>query len=273
MLYNQPVSRIEAASGARIAVNPRLGLERVVRLLEVDPDLGGDLSPDQFAQARHAIVVRTVVLEGPEWDPGPIVSRARPGWLGLLVLDGLMVRVVSVGSREVGELFSPGDITRPWDADGEYAPVPISMGWRVLAPARVAILDAGVASAIGVWPSVMGALMSRIAVRARNAALRQAVSQLPRVDSRLLILFWLLADVHGTVTPAGVWVDLPVTHEVLAMLIGVRRPAVTLALSRLAQSGLLLREKRDRWLLTQAAEDFLQRPESARLALPGAWQV
>jgi hypothetical protein len=93
-------------------------------------------------------------------------------------------------------------------------------------------------------------------------ALAQAVTHLRRVHSRLLILFWLLAERWGKVGPAGVHVELPLTHEVLAMLVGTHRPTATLALQRLAAGELLIRERADRWLLTSRGIEMLRRPES-----------
>ncbi|MBV9467446.1 MAG: Crp/Fnr family transcriptional regulator, partial [Solirubrobacterales bacterium] len=93
-------------------------------------------------------------------------------------------------------------------------------------------------------------------------ALTQAVTHLPRVTSRLLIFFWLLAERWGRVGPDGIQVRLPLTHEVLAMLVGAHRPTVTVALQRLARAELLLRERPDRWLLTRSAIDSLAEPES-----------
>jgi DNA-binding IclR family transcriptional regulator len=57
-------------------------------------------------------------------------------------------------------------------------------------------------------------------------------------------------------------VTLPLTHETLAMLVGSRRPTVTIALQRLARAGLLTREHNHRWLLTTRAIELLAHPES-----------
>jgi DNA-binding IclR family transcriptional regulator len=76
------------------------------------------------------------------------------------------------------------------------------------------------------------------------------------------MLFWLLSDRWGAVTPDGVRVTLPLTHETLAMLVGSRRPTVTLALQRLARAGLLMREPGHSWLLTNRAIELLAQPES-----------
>jgi len=70
------------------------------------------------------------------------------------------------------------------------------------------------------WPTISSQLVSRIAQRARYLTLTQAVTHLPRAYARLLILFWLLAERWGRVGPAGVYVTLPLTHEVLAVIDG-----------------------------------------------------
>ena len=75
-----------------------------------------------------------------------------------------------------------------------------------------------------------------------------AISQQPRLDDRLWMLFWELADRHGRVHPDGVHVDLPLTHEVLSHLAGARRPSVSSALTKLADQGRLERNGRG-WVL------------------------
>lgn len=104
-----------------------------------------------------------------------------------------------------------------------------------------------------------------MAQRARYLALTQAVTHLPRAYARLLILVWLLAERWGHVTPEGVTVSLPHTGEDLGMLVGARRPTVTIALQRLTQSGFLTRRGGDHWLSTDRAIRCLDHPESLAL--------
>lgn len=238
---------------------------QIISLLDADPDLGSELDDRELALARRGAVAAVMELERPRWDPGAIRQLAGKGWLGLFVLDGLLIRRVTVGKRIACELFGPGDVVRPWDADGEYEPLPISVDWLVLEPARLAILDASFAVRTARWPSITSHLMARVAQRARYLALTQAITHLPRAYARLLILFWLLAERWGKVGPEGVRITLPLTHDVLAMLVGAHRPTVTIALQRLARAGLLHRERRNRWLLTSHAIDSLSRPESLEL--------
>jgi hypothetical protein len=62
------------------------------------------------------------------------------------------------------------------------------------------------------------------------------------VDERLLLLLWHMADRWGRVTPHGVSLSLRLTHELLADLIAVQRPSVTLSLQQLERQGRISRE-------------------------------
>jgi CRP-like cAMP-binding protein len=239
----------------------------MVALLDADPDLASAVPPEEMEAARSRAMAAVMDLETPTWDPTPLVTRAEPGWLGLFVLDGLLLRRVEVGKRSACELFGPTDLIRPWDTDGEYDPLPISVSWLVLKRTRVAVLDTGFVLRIAHWPTITSRIVSRVAQRARYLTLTQAVTHLPRAYVRLLILFWLLAERWGRVGTDGVYVTLPLTHEVLAMLIGAHRPTVTIALQRLSRAGFLIRERSDRWLLTNRAIETLKHPESMALVV------
>lgn len=236
-----------------------------VSLLDADRDLAAGVPADDLEAARRRALAAVVEVGPPEWDPSAVCAMAEPGWLGLFVIDGLMIRRVTVGKRAACELFGPGDLLRPWDADGEYEPLPINIDWIVLKTVRLAVLDAAFVMRTAPWPSINSGIVSRVVQRARYLCLTEAVMHLPRAHPRLLILFLLLAERWGKVGPDGVRISLPLTHEVLGMLIGAQRPTVTIALQRLARAGLLTRERTDRWLLTNAAIERLRNPE--RLAL------
>jgi len=209
--------------------------------------------------ARAHTLAWTIDIHGPSWSPEEISRQATPGWLGLFLVDGVMIRTVRVENRVACEVFGPGDLFRPWDADGEYAPLSVCLGWRVLRTTRLAVLDVDFARRVGRWPTILSELISRVARRARALALNHAASHLSNAETRLTILFWLLGERWGRVGTAGITVTLPLTHETLAMLVGVRRPSVTLALGRLSDAGMLERHASDRWLLTNRAVDALTR--------------
>jgi CRP-like cAMP-binding protein len=83
-----------------------------------------------------------------------------------------------------------------------------------------------------------------------------AIVQQPKLDIRLWLLFWELADRYGVVRRDGVHLDLPLTHEVLSHLAAARRPSVSGALSRLAADGKVRREGRGWVLCGQAPADL-----------------
>jgi CRP-like cAMP-binding protein len=59
-----------------------------------------------------------------------------------------------------------------------------------------------------------------------------------------------LADYWASVPPVGVTLPLRLTHELLALLVGSRRPSVTSALAALAEQGQIARRSDRSWLLT-----------------------
>jgi hypothetical protein len=174
------------------------------------------------------------------------------------VLSGVLVRRTRVASRDAGEVLLPGDVFRPWDEDLGYEPLDVSTDWLVLRPARLAVLDDHFAARMARWPAVCTSLAGRLSDRLRQSAAQQAITHLPRADTRLLLTMWVLAERSGTVRPDGVLVRLPLTHGVLATLIGSHRPTVTIALRTLADQGLLCRKSRSEWLLTSAALESIR---------------
>ena len=224
-----------------------------MRLLEADPDLTCGVPAEHAIHAQRHSLARVIALRRRHWATGQIKSAARPGWLGLYVLGGLLVRRTRVGARDAGEVLATGDMFRPWDEDQGYEPLPVETDWLVLSPARVAVLDHHFVARMAPWPGVGAGLAGRLSDRVRQQAALQAIGHLPRADTRLLLTFWILAERLGTVRSDGVVVRLPLTHSVLATLIGSHRPTVTIALRTLADDGLLHRCSRDEWLITRAA--------------------
>jgi CRP/FNR family transcriptional regulator, cyclic AMP receptor protein len=167
--------------------------------------------------------------------------------IGLLILDGLLIRRVGVDGRYGAELLGDGDLLRPWQRD-LHASLSRTTGWRVLAPSRVALLDRRVTHRLARYPDLVAGLVGRAIERSRNLAVNMAIVQQSRVDVRLQMLFWHLADRWGRVGTQGVMLPLRLTHSVLADLVAARRPTVTTALSDLAKQG-LVRSADGGWLL------------------------
>jgi hypothetical protein len=219
-----------------------------VRVLDEAPELVQGLPPAVAAEARR-IPVRVAELPPGAWTFDP--AGFPPGQLGLLVLDGLLARAVRVtGAAPFTELLGAGDLLRPSTGQSsDLASVPMEARWDVLVRARVAILDRRFALAVGRWPEVSAAILDRAVERSRSLVFFLAVCHLKRVESRLLVAMWHVADRWGRVTRDGVILPLPLTHKLLASMIGAHRPSVTTALGALRQRGELERRRDGTWLL------------------------
>jgi len=210
-------------------------LDGTVRVLDVDPDLGARIAEPEAAAAADAAVAAAVRLERGPWTEMP--RRVDPGALGFLVLDGLLTCTVRVAGRANVELLGRGDVLRPWMSN--EGTVPQQVRWHVLIPAQLAWLDRDFAVRTGRWPEIGASLVERLVVRARHLLFQRAASALPRVDERLLLVLWDLADRWGKVGVDGVRLPLPLSHSLLASIVGAQRPSVTTALGRLRREELV----------------------------------
>jgi hypothetical protein len=222
---------------------------RVASLLDLDSDLGQTLPPGQLEQARHDLAVRVRRISAGPWDTASI-RVADPGHIGLLLLDGVLAREVLAADIVSTELLGPGELLRPWELAPEAVLLEVSVRWSVLSDARVAVLDRRVASHLGAYPEVASLLFERVSKRAGRLAVTQAISQLNRVDQRLLTLFWHLAERWGRMTPDGVLIPLTLSHRMLSQLVGARRPTVSTAVGELGKQGEVRRMDNGTWLLT-----------------------
>lgn len=221
----------------------------VARVLEEDPDLCDRVRADQRPAAVAAALAHVERLGVGLWDEPATPAEQRDGF-GLLVLDGVLARRVTLGRFDCTELLGQGDLLRPWTlSSAATASVPSNVTWNVVEPVRLAALDRRFALAVGPWPEISAALMDRMVQRARWLAFQLAVSHVVRVDTRLLLMFWHFADRWGRMTREGARVRIPVTHSVLASVVGARRPSVTTSLGRLQDAGLIERIGEGEWLL------------------------
>ena len=220
----------------------------LARVLDEDPDLHDAVPVSDRPKAVAEAVARVEIVETGLWDEPD--SDAHADGFGLLVLDGLLARRVTLGRFDCTELLGQGDLLRPWSFAGDsIASVPSKVSWNVVEPVRLATLDRRFALTVAPWPEVAASLMDRIVQRARWLAFQLAVCHVVRVDTRLLLMMWHFADRWGRMTKEGARVRLPVTHGVLASVVGARRPSVTTALGRLQERGLIERLPDGGWLL------------------------
>jgi len=149
---------------------------------------------------------------------------------------------------------------RPWREESGGAEVV----WRVLSPARLALLDDRFAAIAGRFPPVLARLLQRCATQAHDLAFHQALAGVRSADARMHLLLSHLAERWGRVTVDGVVLSLPLTHDLLGRLAYMRRPTATAALGRLVRAGLVARREDGAWVLPAAAT--VPEEPAARLA-------
>ena len=226
-----------------------------------------DLAPNLFERDTRGSVnepARPLLASVLHLEPGFIdlstIADADDDWIGLLILDGLLLVELHAGRAQTGWLAASDDILCPWDMD-EIA-LNHDVAWRALTPLRVALLDQSFSIRAGGIPALARTLVRKTARTTNWLLAKSVVLASPLVEERLLLAFALFGERWGTVNREGVVVKLPLTHALLATLCGVRRPSVTVALHSLEAAGFLTRTSDGNWLLRRIDGQELTKPPS-----------
>ena len=220
----------------------------MISIVEADPDLGDLLSPGDLERARHEALTRVVRLSPGEWDAAAAHEPAEHH-RGFLIVDGLLSRTVEVLVRRCVELVGHGDVMRPWRWDDDGSHVRAEIGWQALEETRLAVLDHAFVLRIVPWPQLGLELFNRGTRRAHHLGVALAIAHHQRVDDRLMLTLWHLAERWGRVHRDGIVVPLPLGHQRLADLVGASRQSVTTALGELQRAGKLSRRDGGEWVL------------------------
>lgn len=239
-------------------VVPRIGREtdgwRPV--VDLGPTLLGSRADPSGRGASRRLNARIVHV-----TPGVIdvswIAEQPGGWIGLLILDGVLMVEIEAGRAHTGWLMGADDLIRPWDMT-EIA-LTQACRWRALTPTRIALLDPEFSLRAEGVPAAGRALIARTARTTNWLLAKSLMLASPVVEERLLLAFALLGERWGTVNHEGVLLRLPLTHALLATLCGVRRPSVTIALGSLQEARILARRQRA-WLLRREPPDDEHRP-------------
>jgi CRP/FNR family cyclic AMP-dependent transcriptional regulator len=234
--------------------------EFLVRVLAADPELGSELADPRFKAAEMELLaaVRTVQV-GP-WLPGP---PGRAAGAGILLLDGFVTRVVTVGNRRGTELLGQGDVIQRWVPVPEDTTISVEDDWRVLQATQFAVLGPDFLGAVSEYPEVLVEVIGRVARRTRRLAVQAAISDIHGIPARVLMLLWHLAEAWGKRSQDGYRLRLPISHETIGQMIGAHRSSVTTAIAALVRDGEVV-ARRNSWLLLG------QPPNEPRLGFPVA---
>lgn len=212
---------------------------RPVRLLDLEPDLATGLSESEVAEVRRHLLVPGLRLSPGAWSPPEVLHGAT----GVLLTSGMAVRQSRSFARPDIRLFGAGDLV-----DGRLL-AESDATWQIVAAVDLAVIDDRFMRVARHWPALFTALARRLFDAQHEHHTLTLICAMPRVEERILGVLGHFANRWGRVTAAGVTLALPLTHEALGVLIGARRPTVSLALKALAEEGRLTRLADGSWLL------------------------
>jgi CRP-like cAMP-binding protein len=222
-----------------------------IQLFAEEPELRTALSslPAEAARAAGDLRVLTWHLKTGSWDPLDNPPLQDPD-CGYLILEGLLLARVQVGSRCSAELLGAGDFFRPDDADTHgYARVQSERTFRVLESMRIVGLDSELLARISSLPGIAAHLQRRLTQRVRSLNVRLAIVQVPQLATRLHLLLWHLADRWGRASPDEALVPFRLSHSVLADCVSAHRTSVLAAMHELEESGAIERNENGHWLM------------------------
>jgi len=165
----------------------------------------------------------------------------------LLVEEGIViVSALSAGTRRrlVVALAAAGSVLLPPRRHERL---------EALADARLAVVSESAYKALLHVPAAGVQLAAALAAQLRDcqASLRPFAN--PRHVDRIRQKLIQLADSYGKDGSGGVWLSLPLTHEVLAEMVGSTRESVTRAMTQLTREG-FVRHERGAYRLTLPPE-------------------
>jgi hypothetical protein len=234
----------------------------VIRLLDHDPELAERLPPERREEARRLLLAeiielpRAVAASAGEAPPGNSPH-------GILLFGGLVSHSITLAGTTTVQLLGAGDLIEPRTNETRAGLVPVDVAWSVLEPVRAAVIDDALLRRAQRWPELLAALFERVTAQSSRQATRCAISQLPRVEDRVLTLLWFLAERWGRIGDDGVVLSLRLTHAVIGQMLGAKRPTVSLALKQLERDGAVHRRADRSWLLRRPADATAPRLRAA----------
>ncbi len=215
-------------------------------LLRVWPDIAERLEPEERDAAERALVVPLLSAR----DEDLTAALEAVDAFDFVLVEGTVLKETTLASHSALELLGPGDVLAP--------PVSASRQVELRGVSRYLAFGAVLVAVLGVrfqrvasrWPQVSDFLHGQIADQAHRASIQLAMLHLPRAEDRILAVFAELGDRFGRVSPDGIMIDLPLSHELIGRLTACRRPTATIALQLLDDQGLLTRLAAGSWKLS-----------------------
>lgn len=250
---------LDAHEQGSLAIAERPELCHVLR---ENPDLGEWISPRERERAGAWCVAPVITVGQGSWQSQNAALRVTDGGIGLLVLKGLLIRRIEVDRRCGAQLLGTGDLFIPRSHEDDHGTVAHTTDWRVVHPVRLAVLDRRTAQRFARYPMLTAAIAARAAAGSQWQAVTMAILHHPRIEVRVHMMLWHLADRWGHVGHEGIHLPMRLSHSLLGDLVAAHRPAVTASLKRLEQHG-VIRTEDDGWLLREAPPPLQPRRAAA----------
>ncbi len=227
-----------------------------MRILEEDPQLAPGLSAERLLAAARLAVGPVLRMSSGRLERDPLAGS---GATAALVVEGLATCTSRLEGARNAELLAPGDIVgRPELEDSSVGSM-VGLEWRVLSSGwTLVLLGPEVGQATARFPELARGLVARTARRTELMRTQTLIAQVRRLDRGIELLLWLLADRHGKVGAEGIRLELPLTHQLIAELLGAQRPSVSVAMRRLTEAGRLSRNCDGRYVLHGSAPELRQ---------------
>jgi CRP-like cAMP-binding protein len=225
-----PVSRLDARTRNDFAAPPPLAL-----LAGADGELAA-----RVARRSASVVLDRSAARYPSTLVGAALLAVEEGFVVTSSEMALSRRIVLTTGRP-GMLLAP-----PGPSERLEAVTPCRL--TVLSSESLKLLLAHAPTAELIAEALIDALREREATIRNCAYVRHG----ERVREKLL----QLGRVHGRVVPGGIRIDFPLTHQLLADMIGSARETVSIALAELARDGFVSRRQR-RYVLQIGTDELL----------------
>ncbi len=189
-----------------------------------------------------------------EYVPAEMIFAPTPHPESVYLLERGLVRIFRLsplGSENTFGYVNPGEIFGELAAFSELPresfaqAVQSSTIWRV---AREALQEI-----IAVHPAIIAAVTKQVGTRLKRIESRVEHLVFRDVRSRVAFILLELAEDFGRADGRGLTIDLPLSQEELATLVGATRQSVNACLRELRQEGFVARH-RNRFVLSRPAE-------------------
>lgn len=202
--------------------------------------------PGELRELLVSVATPVEVLAGED-----VLEHGVQGAMGV-VSSGRFAVVVDVegARRRTIALLQEGDALVMPTEEWQGAP-----GARVVAAtdSEVLVITGTIDEVVRVDAAAGAWLVRAMAQAVADRELSTAIALEPRLERRLVLKLRQLAERWGRVTPEGVRLDLRVTHQELADMVGAARESVTVAFGKLQEQGEI--ELRRRTVIIRQMDD------------------